>query len=296
VLQASPTQDVLDFYMQQSANTDPGIFLPYFNELPDDIAALCEIVQGLLLHDTDGSLFDYQIPRRRLEEITLTSVEKILAFALKLNVKSIFLSRAPVERVISTCREFALLLCSFLRHKKIPARLRYGFATYTYPNSNFNPDHTLVEYWSDKKNRWVLVDARTSPYHIAKKHHLISFDIYDVPSTAFMVAGYVWQKCRSGELDENNFGYGFVNRIKGLFYVRNRMLHDVASLNLQERLVKDRWGFMNLEHSFVALGSCQSILPLMDKLAFISVNVDLQLTALQMEYASVPDLNPSISQ
>lgn len=285
------TPAAIQQYTTQSLYSDPRQFAPYFAELPKTIPALCEVIQGLLLHDTDGPIFNVQIDKERAKtETNLKYIDKVLAHLFTLNPAPLTTARAPLERVISSCREFALLLCAMLRFQSVPARVRYGFATYTYPNSKFNPDHILVEYWEENLQRWVLVDARTSPYHIAKKKHLISFDIYDVPRTEFMTAGWVFQKCRTGELDPEQFGYGLFRRVQGLWYVRDRLVQDIASLNFHEMLLWDIWGFMYLDESFNDETTGESLFPLLDQLAEYSVKADEYSKELKHAFATVPGL------
>jgi hypothetical protein len=252
------TPAAISHYTTQSLYSDPRQFAPYFAELPKTIPALCEVIQGLLLHDTDGPIFNVQIDKERAKtETNLKYIDKVLAHLFTLNPAPLTTARAPLERVISSCREFALLLCAMLRFQSVPARVRY---------------------------------ARTSPYHIAKKKHLISFDIYDVSRTEFMTAGWVFQKCRTGELDPEQFGYGLFRRVQGLWYVRDRLVQDIASLNFHEMLLWDIWGFMYLDESFNDETTGESLFPLLDQLAEYSVKADEYSEALKHAFATVPGL------
>lgn len=64
--------------------------------------------------------------------------------------------RPTEQRVVGTCRHFAVLATAFLRAVGVPARARCGFATYFIPPKQV--DHWIVEYWSEEDRRWVRVD------------------------------------------------------------------------------------------------------------------------------------------
>lgn len=235
----------LHCYTLQSFITDPGPYSYLYTGLPADIKSLCSIVQGLLLHETDGKLFNYDIPKSRLKETNLRYVHCMLEKILELEPVNIIKKRAPEKRLVVTCRDFACILCSMLRSKNIPARVRIGFGTYIYQNTNFKSDHALLEYWDNNANKWKRVDARTSDFHIKNNRHQIDFDIYDVPEDRFIVAGAAWDACRKEQALPNSFGYGLFNRrVSGWWYIRNKVLQDLAALNKSEPLLWDAWGFM----------------------------------------------------
>ena len=60
--------DPLAYYSEQSRITDPGRHSHLLEDLPRDIAELCRVVQGLVVHYRLGHLFDYEIPDERLPE------------------------------------------------------------------------------------------------------------------------------------------------------------------------------------------------------------------------------------
>jgi len=67
----------------------------------------------------------------------------------------------PDRRTPGTCRDFALMTCSALRERDVPARVRCGFATY-FPSNPFE-DHWVCEHWREDEKRWVLTDAQLDP-------------------------------------------------------------------------------------------------------------------------------------
>lgn len=238
-------QELLEFYTEHSKFSNPGVFKDKFAELPSSIKELCTIVQGLLIHEVDGRLFGIVHPPARFYELNLRSIEKMLERIFELDSASLYQAREPKKKLIATCRDFALLLVAMLRNSGVPARLRVGFATYTYTDPNMNGDHVVAEYWDNTSKKWIVVDSRISPYHIDNGVLTIDFDVLDVPETRFMRAEDVWIDCRSGVRGPNQ--YGFVcksNVFKGFWYIRNRVMHDFAALNKCEMLVCDAWGYM----------------------------------------------------
>ena len=61
--------DPLTYYARQSSFTDPGRQADLLVDLPRDVAGLCRVVQGLVVHYRLGHLFDLEIPEERLPEI-----------------------------------------------------------------------------------------------------------------------------------------------------------------------------------------------------------------------------------
>ena len=78
-------------------------------------------------------------------------------------------ARPPEKRFVGSCRDYALVLCSILRHKGIPARLRCGFDHYFNVKPDLYDDHWVCEYRDEKGVRWKLVDANVD--HIVKEKY-----------------------------------------------------------------------------------------------------------------------------
>jgi hypothetical protein len=64
------TNEPLDFYARQSFMTDPGSFSELFAALPDEIPALCKVVQGLLIHQYWAGAYGYSIPDERASVVS----------------------------------------------------------------------------------------------------------------------------------------------------------------------------------------------------------------------------------
>lgn len=59
----------------------------------------------------------------------------------------------------------------------------------------------------------------------------VVFDPLDVPRDAFIVGGRAWQMCRSGEASAGRFGLAPDSDLKAWWFIRSRLLHDVAAQN-----------------------------------------------------------------
>lgn len=229
------------FYATQSALTEPGAYIHLFADLPHDIVGLCHVVQGLIIHYRCGDMYHYTIPDQRLPEINTRSVENILARIRELDPRPLTEERPPQKRLVGCCRDFATLFCAMARYQDIPTRVRIGFASYFDPH--FHHDHEIAECWDASEKRWKLIDPEQSAKHLAD-NPLIDFDVHDVPRDRFIVAGKAWQRCRRGKADPNLFGVSPDEDLKGLWFIRQKLVQDLAALNKMELLLWDCWGLM----------------------------------------------------
>src|SRR5579859_8108073 len=137
----------ITYYTTQSYITDPRTYVKFFDDLPADVPALCRIVQGLIIHPFESHLYRVRIPKKRLGELDTRKVSLMLARIQQLDASPLSVERPLLKRFAGNCRDFATLLCSMLRHQEIPARVRFGFATYFEPG--FYTDHVVCEYWNE---------------------------------------------------------------------------------------------------------------------------------------------------
>jgi transglutaminase-like putative cysteine protease len=225
--------DELAFYRQHSPLTDPGDHRELLAGLPANVAALGEIVRGVLVHrDETVRLFGFELPTQRRDEANTRYVAAILDRLGDL------VARPATQRFAGTCRDFSILLCAMLREAGVPARLRCGFAGYFAPGC-FD-DHWVVEYWADEHG-WRLADAQLAGF--AREAYGADVNPSDVPRDRFLVAGRAWLDCRTGRRDPGTFGVisaGFT----GMTEVQGNVVRDLAALNLTETLPWDEWGII----------------------------------------------------
>lgn len=230
--------DPLVFYAQQSFMTAPGAHADQFSELPDELGELCALVQGLLIHQYWAGAYGYSIPQERVSEYQIRDVASKLTRILDLDGRPLSEPRPPDRRLVSNCRDYAVLLTAILRHKGIPARTRCGFAAYFAPE--WHEDHLVCEVWQADREKWVFVDAQLD--QLQRETLQIPFDPCCLPRDQFLPGGQAWQACRQGEADPNHFGYG--NTVGGLTNVRGNLVRDIAFLNRIEILGWDAWGII----------------------------------------------------
>ena len=188
--------DVLAFYAQPGALTEPGRHGELLGALPDELEALAEIVSRTGIYDVVApDFYGIEVPPVRAQEIHLRGVDGMLAGALALEDAPLERHRPPERRLFCRCAGFTRLLVAALRAHGVPARARCGFAAY------FNPgrfeDHWVAEVWDAQ--RWRLVDAQLDEVWRARLD--LHDDHLDLPRDRFLVAADAWKRCRADQDD-----------------------------------------------------------------------------------------------
>jgi hypothetical protein len=220
-------------WLAHSSMSDPGGHAGVVADLPADLGALNAIVQGVMVHSS-------WVKEYGLDPVVLsTTARKTLPIAERLDdvmvrdSRALDLPRPAGRRSVGTCRDFALMLCSFLRGKSVPARVRCGFAAYF---SSGWEDHWVCEYWDADARTWRLSDPQID--EILKQKLGIAFDPTDMPRDAFMTAGEAWLKCRRSDADPGGFGHGSTT---GWWFLKVNVMRDHYVLNGRETSSWDRW-------------------------------------------------------
>jgi hypothetical protein len=241
--------DPLTYYARQSPFTDPALQAGLLDDLPRDVAGLCRVVQGLVVHYRLGHLFDLEIPEERLPEIDTRYAESMLARIAELEDGSLAEERPPEKRLVGCCRDFTVLFVAMARHLGFPARARVGFADYFVPG--FNVDHEVAEVWDVGERRWRLVDPEIEGPPLGAH-----FDATDVPRERFIIGGLAWRMCRVGSADPETFLVDpelEIEDTRGWPYLLHNLVHDLAALNKTEMILWDEWGLIGKEPSEVDL-------------------------------------------
>lgn len=76
-----------------------------------------------------------------------------------------------------------------------------------------------------------------STWHIQENQ--LSFNVLDVPRNQFLVGGKVWQMYRNHEVDPDTFGVEPESDIKGEWFIRHKLIQDVATQRKMELLLWD---------------------------------------------------------
>lgn len=162
-----------------------------------------------------------------------------------------------------------------LRHHRVPARLRVGFANYFGPD--FYDDHWITEYWDGAA--WRLMDPELTPG--VRRHFGVTFDPCDVPRDRFVTAGLAWLGVRSGRIDPATCGVSTAG-ITGAWYVAGNVVRDLAALNKREMLPWDHWGLAR--DARIGSGLTEAILARVDAVAALIGAADRGWTALRDMY------------
>jgi hypothetical protein len=219
---------------------DPGDHADLFDGLPAEIPALCQVVQGLLLHIFWAERYGVTLSEERKQEVEIRPVSHKLARVRELDDRPLTVERSLERKLVGNCRDFSILLCAMLRHREVPARARCGFGAYFTPGKY--EDHWVCEYWNGDEERWVMVDAQLDA--LQRQVLGIRFDPCDVPRDQFLVGGKAWRMCRAGEADPDHFG---IFDLHGMWFIRGDLVRDLLALNKIEVLPWDGWGLIAKE-------------------------------------------------
>jgi len=226
---------ILAYYIEPGVMSAAGEYLDQLRALPSDVLSLVQTLQGLVIHIFWAERYGVKLPEERQAEVQIRPVRQKLARLLEIDPAPITIARPPERRLVGNCRDFSLLLASFLKAHGIAARARCGFGTYFMPN-HFE-DHWMTEYWHPEEERWVRVDSQID--ELQKQALKLDFDPLDMPQGKFILAGEAWQMCRAGQADPDHFG---IFQWHGWDFIKGNVLRDLLALNKVEVLPWDSWG------------------------------------------------------
>jgi hypothetical protein len=110
------------------------------------------------------------------------------------------------------------MLCSMLRSKGIPSRVRCGFAAYFHDGWE---DHWVCEYWDGSTQEWHLSDPQLDA--IQRRKCRVGFDPTDVPRQSFLTADQAWLDCRAGRSDASKSGH---DQTTGAWFLKVNLIRD----------------------------------------------------------------------
>ena len=222
----------LSRWINHTPMTEPVGFEAQLKNFPSDVASLTCIVQGLLVH---SEWLPYGIDPDAFSSVSRATlpVSQRLGRLIARDALGVCEARAPAQREVGTCRDFALTLCAFLRAGGTPARVRCGFASYFGEGWE---DHWVCEYWSSERNRWLLSDPQLDEaIRVACE---VKFDPSDVPRDVFLSAGEAWLQCRAGVENPAIFGH---ENTRGIWFIMVNVIRDCYAMNNRETSLWDRW-------------------------------------------------------
>ena len=240
----SAVENSREYYRGHGPMTAPGPHAAEFNKLPKDLAKLCEVIQGVVIHrDIAPFLYNLNLSKEQRDDGNIRPLAQMLTRIHALDPRPLNYARKPDLRLKGICWHFSEMLAGMLQTQGIPARARCGFGAYF--NDGKFEDHWVCEYWNAAEKRWILADAQLDA--VQKKQFKPDFDTLDVPRDQFVIAGDAWQMCRAGRADPKNFGLSMIPELHGMWFIAGNVVRDLASLNRAPMLPWDVWGMMEMK-------------------------------------------------
>ena len=237
----------LEFYRRPIDLSSAGRHSGLLADLPRDVGALADVVQGLLMHEHIAPAYGLTLTPDHHAQAHVRPVEQILEGIVAGDPRSLRKARPEKDRFVCVCRSFTVLHVAMLRAQGVPARARCGFGAY-FEKGRFI-DHWVTEYWNGAEHRWVMVDSQLDDRQ--RRLFGIEFDPLDVPRERFLVAGEAWELARTGKADPEAFG---ILDMGGLWFIAGNLVRDAAALNNREMLPWDVWGAMRQNDADLDLG------------------------------------------
>jgi hypothetical protein len=259
------------YFSSPAAMSDFGQHSARVSELPTDLPELVKTVQGLMVHIFWAKRYGLELDETRQAEVQIRPLNTKLSRLLELEDAPLDQPRLPERRLVGNCRDFTLLLVSFLRAQGQPARARCGFGTYFMPGHY--EDHWVAEVWDG--THWRQVDAQLDALQCGILG--IQFDPFNLPEGAFLTGGQAWQICRAGKADPDDFG---IFDMHGWNFIAGDLIRDALALRKFEILPWDFWEGMgpSLEDNPPA-----SVVERVDRLAACTANFDTDPEGLWVE-------------
>jgi transglutaminase superfamily protein len=267
--------DEVRYYARHGVESDPGDLRPLLDALPKDPVDLIDAVSGLILDRAFAAALGDVFPPDSAGDAESRRMSAMLARIVERDAGSLAAARPPGKRLVGACRHYALLACSALRHRGVPARVRVGFADYFVPG--FHDDHWITEYRAG--SGWRLMDPELTA--AVRRQFGVTFEPCDVPRHRFLTAGRAWLGVRSGRIDPATCGVSSIG-IAGPWFVAASVVRDLAALNKREMLPWEYWGISREMRPGVALA--EATVARIDAVAALISEPDLHWKRLRDTY------------
>lgn len=229
----APMEREVSFYATPEHLTT--VDAPEIETLDTDYRGLVRILRGLAVHELNASLYPVEVPSDpRLKQFRPASA--LLERVLEVDSGPLVEARPPQRRLVTYCRDLAVLATGLIRTARMPVRARCGFWAPEGEEERYF-DHWWIQCWDGQ--RWVTIDTGRD----AEVQDL-DFDPDDLPPGRCVSGAEAWHLCRSGQVAPDRFG---VAEYWGAWFVRGNVIRDLAALNKVELLPWDKWGVMDAE-------------------------------------------------
>lgn len=234
-------KEIFNFYKQTSLYTDLGLYKDFAKQLTDDINELCILQRMQIIHPVSVNKEDIishknkdtnlYVTRLKYEDDLFPTAISMISELLRKD-KNYSINRKLEDQIHVTCRGQAILLASILKAKGYSARVRSGFAPYI-KNDGVNYDHWITEYYSEDKDRWVLVDA-----DMHGTSYGINFDLNDIPRDKFIFGALAYLGMRNNKYKDEEIYYDSDPATLGLKAALRSLFYDFHSLMNDEKLLE----------------------------------------------------------
>ena len=164
---------IIEFYLKTSIYTNYEPYEEYYRSLPDNMEELTSLIMAQTIHRkelrrsrteflTTGKSHDHiseEYPWWKYishDDILLTA-PAITAELFRQDKRGFIKNREIKDKIVITCRYVAVLIASILKAKRIPCRVRSGFASYFRTDGKY-VDHWIIEYYDKKQGKWIICD------------------------------------------------------------------------------------------------------------------------------------------
>jgi hypothetical protein len=276
---------IFNYYSTPGIMTEVSEYKRDIAEMPDSMDALVLIVQGLLVHGHWLKSYGIEdMNERRTAEMNIRPMSERIKLIKDHDPKPLSSPREILQRQIGCCRDFTLMLVSFLRCKGIPARARCGFGRYFL--SDHYEDHWVAEYYDVLRQRWIMVDPQIDALQRGKLN--ITFDTLDMPRDQFVTGGEAWFLVRERGFDPDLFG---IFKMRGMDFIKGDFVRDISALGKIELLPWDIWGIMEKKYSEMS----DSEISELDEIARMTMSPDDHFDSLQRYAESDSRFQPGVA-
>ena len=177
--ESQPPKRVLDKHLEFSHYTDPGDFVYLYDQLPESLNEICDLIKKQLVHPFDIKKFGDTIPEDRVyEDRSIPTVAQMLEELIKRDKNGFVSTRQPKDRLVVACVHHSMLLASILRQRGIPVRIRAGYAKYIGDDKNIRVSHVICEVCDTERNTWLLVDPDRQKIDFQRKEFKFAFETW----------------------------------------------------------------------------------------------------------------------